>query len=730
MKKLLSIILSTVLVITSLGAGTAVFADEQKKVSVEYSVYDSAFVLEPTSLDVSADLSDKYAAEVGYNDSSAEPTILDATIAAHISLYGENFTQTNPLTISTEYGYAMVISSFGKNTSAASYRVNGNYAGGINDTVKNGDYVEYMFYQDTLGWSDAYSFFNTRSVSAAPKQSVTLTLSKEGVDENWNPVVTPAANANITVNGKVKGKTDTNGKITLSFDKVGSYRISAENNIAFAPIFAPWCVINVSTKLLSYVEKEISGSSAYLLNGVSSLDINSAVDYLTYLKAGYDMSKYNSEFIASVKDNLDKNGGKLVTPEVAGYKSEMGVYGAVIQILFILGINPTDFEGYNLVSAFESLDLSASYHPYYYRAAIEAANESFAKTLCDKYIADFYVLGSGLNYWGFSCDNTAHFLTAISKYKNNYAAYVTDAKKVIKAYTKNGGAFCDSQWAPDVNADSTALAMMAFASVGDMQSAFGYYKYLVSNLETKKAGVFGYTDNKTENAYATKDALLSLVYFRAEAEKQSYEHPSEVTKTTATVKATTKKSGSITKTCVICGKATKSTVYYPKTIKLAKTSYTYSGNALQPKVTVTDSNSKTVSASNYTVKYTNNKKVGTAKVTITFKGNYSGSVSKTFKINPKGTKLSKLTANKKGFTAKWSKQSTQTTGYQLQYSTDKNFKKNNKTVTVSKNSTTSKKITGLKAKKKYYVRVRAYKTVNKTKYYSGWSGSKAVTTKK
>ena len=80
------------------------------------------------------------------------------------------------------------------------------------------------------------------------------------------------------------------------------------------------------------------------------------------------------------------------------------------------------------------------------------------------------------------------------------------------------------------------------------------------------------------------------------------------------------------------------------------------------------------------------------------------------------------------------KQKTQTTGYQVQYGTDKNFKKNNKTVTISKNSTTSKSVGKLKAKKKYYVRVRTYKTVKfggkRVKLYSGWSKAKSVTTKK
>jgi len=61
------------------------------------------------------------------------------------------------------------------------------------------------------------------------------------------------------------------------------------------------------------------------------------------------------------------------------------------------------------------------------------------------------------------------------------------------------------------------------------------------------------------------------------------------------------------------------------------------------------------------------------------------------------------------------KQKTQTTGYQIQYATDKKFKSNKKTITVKKNSTTSKTINKLKSKKKYYIHIRAYKSVGNTK---------------
>ena len=63
------------------------------------------------------------------------------------------------------------------------------------------------------------------------------------------------------------------------------------------------------------------------------------------------------------------------------------------------------------------------------------------------------------------------------------------------------------------------------------------------------------------------------------------------------------------------------------------------------------------------------------------------------------------------------------------YATNSKFKSGSKTMTVSSSKTTSKKITKLKAKKKYYVKVRSYKTVSGTKYYSEWSKAKTAKTK-
>ncbi len=156
---------------------------------------------------------------------------------------------------------------------------------------------------------------------------------------------------------------------------------------------------------------------------------------------------------------------------------------------------------------------------------------------------------------------------------------------------------------------------------------------------------------------------------------------------------------------------------------------TYSGKAQYQSPVVKMNGITLKKGTDYKLSYKNNTKVGTATVTITGIGAFSGRVKKTFKINPKGTSLSSVSKGKKAFTVKWKKQTTQITGYQIQCATDKSFKKNCKTVTVKKNKTVKTTVKKLKAKKKYYVRVRTYKTVNNTKYYSGWSKAKTVTTK-
>ena len=203
------------------------------------------------------------------------------------------------------------------------------------------------------------------------------------------------------------------------------------------------------------------------------------------------------------------------------------------------------------------------------------------------------------------------------------------------------------------------------------------------------------------------------------------------TKQTVT-KATPTANGKIVNYCSVC-KKTLSTTVIPKasSIKLKATSLTYNGKVRTPKVIVKDRTGKTlVKNTDYTVSYAKGRKyVGKYAVKITFKGKYSGTKTLYFTIKPKATSISSLKAGSKKFTVKWKKQATQTTGYQVQVATNKKFKKNKKTVTIKKQKTTKTTVKKLKAKKKYYVRVRTYKIVNGKKVYSSWSKVKSVKTK-
>lgn len=192
------------------------------------------------------------------------------------------------------------------------------------------------------------------------------------------------------------------------------------------------------------------------------------------------------------------------------------------------------------------------------------------------------------------------------------------------------------------------------------------------------------------------------------------------------------KDGKLETTCSVCKHVVKTEpIPAIASVKLSKTAYTYNKKAQKPSVIVTDSKGKVIASTNYTVKYpSGRKKIGKYTVTVTFKGNYTGSAKLSFAINPPKTSISKIKAGKKSFTVNWSKKTSDITGYQIEYSTSSKFTGKTKTVTIKSAKTSSKTINKLAGNKKYYVRIRTYKTVSGKKFYSDWSGKKTVKTKK
>lgn len=178
-------------------------------------------------------------------------------------------------------------------------------------------------------------------------------------------------------------------------------------------------------------------------------------------------------------------------------------------------------------------------------------------------------------------------------------------------------------------------------------------------------------------------------------------------------------------TATIHFKIIKKTERFVSNVKLNRTSYTCTGKTIRPSVTVTV-NGKKIGASAYKLYYKNNKNSGIGTVQVRGTGKYSRiNKTLTFKILPPKTLLTGLKKANRSFTASW-KKNIQATGYQIQYAADSRFTKERKTVTVGKQSATRYKISGLKNKKTYYVRIRSYKRVGKKILYSSWSTVKKI----
>ncbi len=278
----------------------------------------------------------------------------------------------------------------------------------------------------------------------------------------------------------------------------------------------------LTTKDVATVQAEAKadmlGAMSYLKSATPQTIANS-YEVHKFAQAGGDVSEY----LTALEANLKANNGLIKARQAKETAdSENLVYYAVaIDVLTILDKDVTNFNGYNVKQAFENFAQTTKTvsNPYFYRCIVEACkaigDDSLAKTLIDQMSAS-YTQGSGYNYWGFSCDNTAVYASSIASYKADYQTNYNDAIKLIANYKKDKG-YC-YQTTYEENADSTAMALMAYSLAGDFDKAYEAYK-LLANFESKTNGVFMAANWSTgvleDNAYATADVLRALPYFDA-----------------------------------------------------------------------------------------------------------------------------------------------------------------------------------------------------------------------
>ena len=201
----------------------------------------------------------------------------------------------------------------------------------------------------------------------------------------------------------------------------------------------------------------------------------------------------------------------------------------------------------------------------------------------------------------------------------------------------------------------------------------------------------------------------------------SYSNNTKVGTAKVTIKGKGNYTGSVSKTYSIKNNFKKATVSGIST-------KAFTGKNITQSITVKYNGKTLKNGTDYTVSYSSNKNIGTATVKIAGKCSYTGTITKTFKINPAKQEIQKLTAKSKAFFVDWAQKGS-ATGYEIQYATNSKFTSAKK-VTITNNKTDKTTISKLSGNKKYYVRVRSYTTVKGTKYYGAWSASKSVTTKK
>lgn len=331
--------------------------------------------------------------------------------------------------------------------------------------------------------------------------------------------------------------------------------------------------------------------------------------------------------------------------------------------------------------------------------------------------------------------NALTFCNALKSAGYDTMVYANDTwfKKYIDVYQlyNNGIKIWYANWTNDQNSNLNYITdttipcyMWQYQSGSDANAPFGLdqnilYINIDVTLSFNKVNYDGYGKFPTATVFSGQVQLINGVDY-------SVAYYNNVNAGTASVVVTGIGAyahiGNITKNFTI------NPILYNSSnasIKLSKTKYSYDGKLKRPAVTVYDSASNVIPSEYYTVNYLGNASPGKKKVTVTFKGNYSGSLYKTYTIIPKKQSVTSIKSpSYKKIKVYWKKDKT-VSGYQVQYSTSSKFNKDRKALTVSKKYR-YKTIKTSKSNRKYYVRVRAYKVIDGKKVYGSWSKAKSV----
>ena len=423
------------------------------------------------------------------------------------------------------------------------------------------------------------------------------------------------------------------------------------------------------------IKKKLNDTAIYLLSEKKAdFDVENVKNLVSYINAGIDVNDYKDEFTKSVKENLDSNSGKIIA--VVGYdennnwapiKGESaGVYANVITALDYFGFDVKNFEGINLVENFKNVKLNKDHENQYLFSSIFAVAEKYGLADTLKAAQNFLLN----NFYEFGTGSTYYTSTdSDAQLVVALAPYSNKYKSVI---------------------DDTLNCMESYkADGGYLYNLDKVYNYNTGELEDPVI-----SGNSTGLALAAYSAVND--FDKAQKIYSEIVNSFECKDVKGAYAYTAGGDENALATADIFTGLTK----FYEALKIKETK-----DALTTTTTTAPANNITTTTT------TSTSQAAVAKIKA-----------------PKKTSIKKVKGAKKAVSVEWKKVSG-VKGYQVQVATNKKFKKNKKTVTVKKQKTTKTTVKKLKAKKKYYVRVRTYKIVNGKKVYSSWSKVKSVKTK-
>lgn len=470
---------------------------------------------------------------------------IDETLyAAHEAFYSGG-AESGYSSYNGDYGLSLG-KLWGDESGAFGYYVNDASAWSLGDTVEDGDHVVAFIYQDAETWSDVYSFFDKSTASVKLEEtSAELELTLSCKDWNSTYLLEGAA---VTVDGKTmtdeEGNevvTDSEGKVTISFEEEGTYIVSAmkeDRNLV-----PPVCEVTVG-------DSETSGGSGDLGDAETPIDpedpnidkekeerINELLNNIaaSYVDRSYEwnimeMAAYEDLFPDSQSKTSDKAKKEYIDKAIAsleeGHADDI-TYSKAIICLTALGIDAEKLYTVNSnepISAVEGLNSvshssSVWYAPYTmaaYNQNSYSGTEELEKDLIDAVLENQGEDGSW-DEWG-SVQSTSNVITGLSFYQGtdekieeaieNAVAYLCEAQE-------SDGRF-DDGYGPDANVAAMAVIGLCAAGVNpDTDDRFvkddvSALDGLLSFALTDNSG-FGYNDNSAINPYATEQAFRALI---------------------------------------------------------------------------------------------------------------------------------------------------------------------------------------------------------------------------